>query len=237
MLSLRPHAQRGQTRIGWLQSAHSFSFGEYYDPRNLGFHTLRVINEDHIAPGRGFGTHPHRDMEILTWVLSGSLAHRDSLGNGSQIRPGELQRMSAGTGIQHSEVNPSPTDPVHLLQIWIKPARPGLAPSYEQQSFSAAGRANQWQRLASPEGRDGSVTIQQAVNLWTSDLTAGQTLDLIIPAGHAVWVQVISGQGRLNDQVIEAGDGVALEQTERLQFETGESPLSVLVFDMSPVTK
>src|SRR5262245_32286979 len=170
----RPAAARGQTELGWLDSRHSFSFGDYFDPDNMGFRSLRVINDDQVAPGQGFGMHPHRDMEIVTYVLSGALEHRDSLGTGEVIRPGEVQRMTAGTGIRHSEFNPSPTEPVHLLQIWLLPERRGLEPSYEQKAFPESERRNRWRLVASPDGRDGSVTIRQDAAMSVTTLDPGK---------------------------------------------------------------
>src|SRR4051812_46675599 len=174
MITIRPAAQRGHTDFGWLDSWHTFSFGDYMDYDHMGFHSLRVINDDKVAPGGGFPTHPHRDMEIITWVLDGALEHKDSIGTGSVIRPGELQRMTAGTGIQHSEFNASKADPVHLLQIWIYPEKRGLAPSYAQKSFPAAERKGQLKLVASHDGRDGSVSFHQDASLYAAALAPGQ---------------------------------------------------------------
>src|SRR5438552_2530700 len=176
MIQVRPAAERGQTRISWLDSRHTFSFGDYWDPRHMGYRSLRVINDDRVAPGGGFGTHPHRDMEIVTYVLDGALEHKDSLGTGSVIRPGELQRMSAGTGIRHSEFNASATEPVHLYQIWLLPEKRGQAPSYEQKPFDPAARAGRWQLVASPNAAEGSLTIHQDARLFLANIATGQTV-------------------------------------------------------------
>src|SRR5215212_4223284 len=193
MIRVRKASERGHFNHGWLDTYHTFSFGRYYDPRQMGFRALRVINEDRVRPGRGFGTHPHEDMEIVTYVLDGALAHRDSLGTGSTIRPGELQRMTAGTGITHSEFNPSATEPVHLYQIWLLPEREGLEPSYEQKAFPEAGRRNRLRLVASPDGAEGSLAIRQDARLYLATLDGGRwILHDLAPSRHA-WLQVLRG--------------------------------------------
>jgi redox-sensitive bicupin YhaK (pirin superfamily) len=231
MLTIRPAAERGHAHIDWLDSHHSFSFGEYYDPKHMGFRSLRVINDDVIAPGGGFGTHPHRDMEIVTWVLDGALEHRDSLGTGSVIRPGEVQRMSAGTGIRHSEFNASTSTPVHLLQIWLLPERAGLPPSYEQKSIPLDDGAG-LHLIASPDGRAGSVTIHQAADVWAGRLASGAEATHALAAGRHAWVQVARGDVHLNGQALHAGDGAALSNETTIALRA-DSDSEVLVFDLA----
>lgn len=210
MITLRPADQRGYFQNEWLESWHSFSFGEYYDAAHMGFAALRVINDDRVAPGQGFATHGHRDMEIVTYVLAGALEHKDSLGNGSVMRPGDVQRMSAGTGIRHSEFNHSRAEPVHLLQIWILPEREGLPPGYEQTHFPVMERQGTLRLVGSRDGRDGSVTIHQDVNLYASVLSAGETVTQMTVPGRHVWVQVARGNVTLNGVKMQAGDGAAV---------------------------
>src|SRR5436190_521504 len=198
MIGVRLAEDRGRTAIDWLDSRHSFSFNDYYDPRHMGFRSLRVINDDRVAPAAGFGAHPHRDMEIITYVLSGALEHRDSLGSGEVLRPGEVQRMTAGTGIRHSEFNPSETEPVHLLQIWLLPERTGLTPGYEQKAYPEAERRGRWRLVASPDGRDGSVTVHQDAAMSVTILDAGQTVMYELARGRHAWVQVARGAVTLN---------------------------------------
>jgi redox-sensitive bicupin YhaK (pirin superfamily) len=232
MMRIRRSAERGQTQIGWLDSRHTFSFGDYFDPAQVEFRALRVLNEDWVQPGQGFGTHPHRDMEIVTYVLSGSLEHRDSLGTGSLIRPGDLQRMTAGTGVRHSEFNPSATDPVHLVQIWLRPERAGLKPSYEQKAFPEAERQGRLRLVASPTGADGSLTIRQDASLYLTTLGAGAEVAHPLAPGRHAWVQILRGAVDLNGQSVAAGDGVAVSDERVLTFRsTGES--EVLVFDLA----
>ncbi len=231
MITIRPRGQRGRTALHWLESAHTFSFGDYYDPAHQGFRALRVINEDLVAPGTGFGMHPHRDMEIVTYVLSGSLQHRDSLGTGSVIRPGEVQRMTAGTGILHSEHNPSPSEPVHLLQIWLLPERRGLKPSYEQKAFPESERQGRLRLVASREGRDGSVTIHQDVKLFVGLLDAGERVRNELGAGRHAWVQVARGAVTVNGQKLQAGDGAALADEPAVEL-SAQAPSELLLFDM-----
>lgn len=230
MITLRKSADRGAGNHGWLDSKFSFSFAEYRDPRHMGFGPLRVINEDRIAPAAGFPTHPHRDMEILTWVLSGAVAHRDSEGNQAVIRPGELQRMSAGTGIQHSEFNASATDPLHLLQIWILPAARGLKPGYEQTAFTDLdGRLR---LVAAPDGRDGAVTIHQDAELYAARLAEGQQVAFTPKPGRIQWVQIARGATALNGQVLQQGDGAAVDGETALTLRA-EQPAEILLFDMA----
>jgi redox-sensitive bicupin YhaK (pirin superfamily) len=191
MIRVRRASERGHFDHGWLDTFHTFSFARYYDPGHMGFRSLRVINEDRVAPGRGFGTHPHEDMEIVTYVLSGALAHRDSLGTGSTIRPGELQRMTAGTGITHSEFNPSDAEPVHLYQIWLLPEREGLEPSYEQRAFPEDERRNRLRLVASPDGQDGSLSIRQDARLYLATLDGGREASHELAPGRHAWVQVL----------------------------------------------
>jgi hypothetical protein len=229
--TIRRAHERGGSELGWLSSAHSFSFGEYHDPAHMGFRTLRVINEDHVAPGKGFGAHPHQDMEILTWVLDGALRHEDSLGTGSVIRPGDLQRMSAGTGVVHSEWNASDAEPVHFLQIWILPAERRLAPSYEQRSFAAGELRNRLHLVASVDGDEGSVRVNQAAWLRVAALDAGCRVKQALLPGAGTWLQVARGQVRQGGDLLEAGDGVALEGASTLELEAA-APAEVLLFEL-----
>ena len=231
MITVRRAAERGHTRIDWLDSWHTFSFGDYYDPRHVEFRALRVINEDHVAPGAGFGTHPHRDMEIVTYVLAGALEHRDSLGNGSLIRPGEIQRMSAGTGIRHSEVNASKSDPVHLLQIWIQPERAGLAPGYEQRPLPPEVRGG-LRVIASRDGRDGAVTIHQAAEIHAARLAPGEAATHALAPGRHAWVQVARGNLTANGEALHAGDGAAVSD-ERAVTLRADADAEVLLFDLA----
>lgn len=209
-LTIRRSADRGRTRIDWLDSYHTFSFGDYFDPAHMAFRSLRVINDDIIAGGGGFGEHPHRDMEIITWVLDGALQHRDSLGHGAVIRPGRLQMMSAGKGIRHSEFNASQTEPVRLLQIWISPRARGLTPRYDQGDFDLASRTNRLCLVASGDGRDGSVRIEQDADVFVATLQPEATVSKAIDANRHVWVQVARGQVRVNGEVLDQGDAASL---------------------------
>ena len=231
MITLRPAAARGRTRLGWLDSRHSFSFGEYYDPRRTGFGPLLVINEDRVAPGAGFPTHGHRDMEIVSYVLEGALAHKDSIGNGAVIRPGEVQRMSAGTGILHSEFNPSTDAPVHFLQIWIEPERAGLAPSYEQKAFDAAERRGRLRLVASRDGRGGSVTIHRDVDLYAALIAPGDRLTHALGEGRGAWLQLTAGAASVNGTPLGTGDGAALGGEPALVIE-GNATGEILLFDL-----
>lgn len=232
MIHIRRSAERGHFDHGWLDTRHTFSFAEYQDPKFMGFRALRVINEDRVEPGRGFGTHPHRDMEIFTFVLDGELAHKDSMGNGSIIRPGEVQRMSAGTGITHSEANPSQFNPVHLLQIWILPEQAGLKPSYEQKPFPDPLRRDRLCLLASRDARDGSVTIHQDVDLYASALSEGQALEHPFKPGRAGWLQLAGGRVELNGQALAAGDGAAIEGESSIHIRAGDES-ELLLFDLA----
>lgn len=224
---------RGLADFGWLKSRHTFSFGDYHDPANMGFGPLRVINEDRVAPGKGFGAHPHRDMEILSWVLDGTLEHKDSLGTGAQIRPGELQRMSAGTGVVHSEFNASPTDPVHFLQIWILPERQGLAPGYEQHRFDAADLADRWCLIASGTPRDGALKVHQDVDLYATRLAAAHELSHVPAAGRKLWLQVARGSVEVDGEVLNAGDAAAWTDAAKLVVRAADDA-ELLLFDMTP---
>ena len=231
MITIRPGDERGVANFGWLDSRHSFSFGHYHDPNHMGFGVLRVINEDRVKPGTGFDTHGHRDMEIVSYVLDGALEHKDSLGTGSVIRPGEVQRMTAGTGIRHSEYNSSTTDAVHFLQIWILPEREGLAPGYEQKAISDADRRGRLRLIGSQDGRDGSVTIHQDVDLYAGLFGAGETTRLDLRPGRSVWVQVARGAVDVNGAPLAPGDGAAITDSDAVEIE-GRNGGEVLVFDM-----
>ena len=231
MLTLRASQDRGSASFDWLESKHSFSFGSYYDPDHMQFGPLRVINEDWIDPAAGFGMHGHKDMEIITYVLDGALEHRDSLGSGSVIRHGDVQRMSAGTGIRHSEFNHSKTEPVHLLQIWIEPERAGLTPSYEERAF--AGTIGPGLTLiASRDARDGSLTIHQDVDLYAARPSAGDRIDHAPAAGRKIWVQTARGEIEVNGQRLEAGDGLAIEDETSVTV-LARSDAEFLLFDMN----
>jgi redox-sensitive bicupin YhaK (pirin superfamily) len=229
---VRKAGERGHTDWGWLDSRHTFSFGDYYDPLNMGFRTLRVINDDHVTAGSGFGTHGHSDMEILSYVLEGALEHRDSIGTGSVIRPGEIQMMRAGTGVTHSEYNSSKTDPVHFLQIWILPDRRGLAPAYDQKPIDREAARRGFALLASKDGRHGSLRISQAVDLWLALLEEGERRELKLEPGRHAWVQVAGGSVVLDGHELGEGDGVALSGTERVSL-AGKGSAEVLVFDLA----
>lgn len=230
MITIRKSQERGHANHGWLDSYHSFSFANYYDPNYMGFKSLRVINEDKVQPTRGFGTHPHRDMEIITYVLEGSLEHKDSIGNGSIIRPGDVQKMSAGTGILHSEYNPSESEWVHLLQIWIVPNQRNLQPSYEQKNYSVEEKQNQLRLIASPDGKDNSVTVYQDMNLYASVLEAGNNVSYELLPNRQGWVQVIRGNLQLNDVILEAGDGAAIVDESYVKMVAKDSS-ELLFFD------
>lgn len=232
MITVRRADARGHFDFGWLDTYHTFSFGEYHDPAHMGFRSLRVINEDFVAPGEGFGTHPHRDMEILTYVLEGALAHRDSMGNGSTIRPGEVQRMSAGTGVTHSEHNHEKAGATHLLQIWILPDRPGHPPSYEQKAFADAERRDALRLVASGDGRSGSVTLHQDADLYATLLAPGGRVEHRPAPGRGQWVQVARGEIALNGVALGPGDGAAVEGEAALTLEAS-GPAEVLLFDLA----
>ena len=232
MITLRPSNERGHANHGWLDSYHTFSFANYYDPEHMGFRALRVINEDRVAPGRGFGTHPHRDMEIISYVLSGSVAHKDSMGNAATIQTGEVQRITAGTGIAHSEFNPSDADPVHFLQIWILPDTPGLTPSYDEKVFSTADKQGQWRQVASHNPVEGAVHINQDVDIYATVLTTGDRQPFELHPGRYGWVQVASGKISLNGHSLEAGDGAAISDETLLDIQA-HSDAEVLLFDLA----
>jgi len=232
MLNIRKSEERGHAQHGWLDSHHTFSFASYHDPRFMGFGHLRVINEDRVLPGQGFGTHPHRDMEILTYVLEGELQHRDSMGNGSVIRPGDVQHMSAGSGVTHSEYNPSKTESVHFLQIWILPQSSGGAPSYDQRHFAVGDRQNRLRLVASADGRDGSIRVRQNISLYASVLEPGATVEHTIPTGRKAWVQVARGTLDLEGRQLSAGDGVATDDPSTLNLRA-TSAAEVLLFDLA----
>jgi quercetin 2,3-dioxygenase len=232
MLTLRKAATRGHADHGWLNSFHTFSFANYYDPAYMGFRALRVINEDRVAAKQGFPPHSHRDMEIISYVLEGALEHRDSMGNSSVIRPGDVQRMTAGTGVTHSEYNHSVTESVHFLQIWVLPNAQDLAPGYEQKAYSAAEKQGQLRLIASRDGRDGSVTVHQDLNLYATVLAAGELVNLAVPIDRHLWVQTLRGTVLVNGEMLEQGDGAALEAETALEI-IGKEPSEVLVFDLA----
>jgi redox-sensitive bicupin YhaK (pirin superfamily) len=233
MIHLRKSSERGHFDFGWLDTRHTFSFSEYYDPRFMGFRSLRVINEDRVAPGQGFPTHPHQSMEIFTYVLDGALEHKDSMGNGSVIKPGDVQRMSAGRGITHSEYNASKAAPVHFLQIWILPKERGGEPGYEQRHFSAEDKAGRLRLVMSPDGREGSVRVQQDVEIHAARLEPGQTVEKVLAPGRHGWLQVARGGVALNGQAMYQGDGAAITEESSLQLEGLEKGTELLLFDLS----
>ena len=232
MITIRKSEDRGHFDLGWLDTYHTFSFDQYYDPAHMHFRTLRVINEDRVAAGQGFPTHSHRDMEIITYILSGILEHRDSMGNGSVIRPGDVQRMSAGTGVAHSEYNPSESEGVHLLQIWIMPRERNLPPGYEQKAFTEDERRGRWRLVASPDGRDGSVTIQQDARLYATIADANSTIEHSFDANRYGWAQVGRGTVSINDVELKQGDGAALRNESLIKL-TAHDDAEVLLFDLA----
>jgi len=232
MIKLRRADDRGHTRLSWLDSRHTFSFGDYYDPQHMGFSQLRVINEDRVQPGKGFGTHSHRDMEIITYVLEGAVAHKDSTGTSSVIRVGDVQRMSAGTGISHSEYNASQTELVHFLQIWIIPGETGLVPGYEQQAIPLDKNRGRWTLIASKKGRDGSVTVHQDVDVWTARFSPEEQATFRLKPSRQAWIQMARGAGTLNGTLLRAGDGAATSQEEILEVKAVETA-EFLMFDLA----
>jgi redox-sensitive bicupin YhaK (pirin superfamily) len=232
MINIRRSNERGGGDYGWLNTRHTFSFDQYHDPRFMGFRSLRVINEDRVAPGEGFPTHPHRDMEIITYILEGALEHKDSLGTGSVIRPGDGQRMSAGRGIRHSEMNPSPTEEAHLLQIWIMPDRAGHEPSYEQKAFPDEEKRGKLRLIAGTDGKDGSVTIHQDARLYVTLLSPGQEVIHSLANGRHVWLQVAKGAVELNGKPLKQGDGAAVSDESKLVI-NGVEDAEVLLFDLA----
>ena len=231
MIELIPSQTRGEANHGWLKAKHTFSFAEYHNPERVHFGPLRVINEDRIAPGQGFGTHPHKDMEIVTYPIAGAIEHKDSMGNGTVISAGEIQRMTAGTGVQHSEFNHSKDDELHLLQIWMFPEQKDLEPGYEQKMFSREEKLNQLRLIASRDGRDGSVTVHQHVDLYASILETGAEVELVIADSNKVFVQVVRGDISVNGQDATAGDGAQITNQDQLMI-TGQSEAEFLLFDM-----
>lgn len=231
-MTIRPAEQRGHANHGWLDSHHTFSFADYHDPRHMGFRALRVINEDRVQPERGFGTHPHRDMEIVSYVLEGGLEHKDSMGTGSVIRPGEVQRMSAGTGVTHSELNTSKSEIVHFLQIWLIPRERGIKPGYEQKVFPREEKQGRLRVVASPDGRDGSVTIHTDAVVHVGLFDQGESAELPLASGRHAWVQVARGKVRVNGEDLSAGDGAALSEEASVRVE-GILGGEVLVFDLA----
>jgi redox-sensitive bicupin YhaK (pirin superfamily) len=232
LLTPRLAGDRGRADFGWLDSRHTFSFGQYHDPAHMGFGPLRVINDDRVAPGGGFPTHPHRDMEIITYVLEGALEHRDSLGVGSVIGRGDVQRMSAGTGIRHSEFNASQTEPVHFLQIWILPDRDGLAPSYQQKNFGDPEKRGQFRLIAARDGRDGAVVMHRDVDLYAALVGPSDTLRHCFEPGRIAWLHVARGCVRLDDQEFNQGDGVAIRDASGLTLAGVSAEAEILLFDM-----
>jgi redox-sensitive bicupin YhaK (pirin superfamily) len=232
MITIRKAEERGHFDFGWLNTYHTFSFDQYYDPNHMAFRSLRVINEDVVQPGHGFPTHGHRDMEIVTYILEGALEHRDSMGTGSIIRRGDAQRMSAGTGVRHSEANPSPDTPVHLLQIWILPSEQGIQPEYEEKKFSEDEKRNKLCLVVSPDGSDGSVRIHQDAKIYASLLDEGQGVGHVLDGGRHAWLQVAAGSVNLNDISLKQGDGAAVSQESNIRINAQE-PAEVLLFDLA----
>ena len=232
MITVSPGNERGSSKFDWLDSRHTFSFGDYYDPQNMGFSDLRVINEDRVVPGAGFPAHSHRDMEIITYVLDGALAHKDSTGTSSVIRVGDVQRMSAGTGISHSEYNASQTEPVHFLQIWIIPEKMGLKPGYEQRSFDLQKNRGRWVLVAAPDARDGAVTLHQDAELWLAALPEGEQLTYSPKPGRQAWLQVVRGRVTISGTILSAGDGAAIDDEARVDLRA-LSDSEILLFDLA----
>lgn len=232
MITIRRAGERGHFDFGWLNTYHTFSFDQYYDPEHMSFRSLRVINEDRVAAGRGFPTHSHRDMEIITYILEGALQHRDSMGNGSVIRPGDVQRMTAGTGVSHSEANPSQSDPVHLLQIWIMPNERNLKPGYEQKAFADEELKGKLRLIASPDARDGSVMIHQDARVYASKLNEGAAIEHRLESGRHAWIQVARGSVEVNGEKLEQGDGAAISEEASIKSRA-ETPSEILLFDLS----
>lgn len=232
MIKLRRGSDRGHTKLSWLDSRHTFSFGDYHDPQHMGFSDLRVINEDRVVPSAGFPTHSHRDMDIITYVLEGALAHKDSTGTSSVIRVGDVQRMSAGTGISHSEYNASQSEPVHFLQIWIIPNKTGLLPGYEQRAFSLDEQRGKWTLIAAKDGRDGSVTVHQDVDVWAARFSPGEQSSFPLKPSRNIWTQVARGAVMLNGMSLSAGDGAAVSEENTLELKALDGA-EILVFDLA----
>ena len=236
MITGRPAQARGNVNLGWLDSKHTFSFGSYYDPNHMGFASLRVINEDRVQPGKGFGTHSHQDMEIISYVLEGELEHQDSIGNGSVIRPGDVQIMSAGKGIAHSEFNASSTNSVHFLQIWITPDRVGIEPSYEQKHFTLRENQGRLRLVASPNGQEDSVIIHQDAYLYLAALKNGDRLNYNTDSSRSLWLQVATGSVEINAQALKAGDGAAITQETQSAIAATQNDTEILLFDLADLT-
>ena len=232
MINIIRSDTRGSANHGWLDAKHSFSFADYHDPDRMGFGSLRVINEDRIKPGKGFGTHPHRDMEIITYIVNGAIEHKDSMGNGTVIRAGEVQRMTAGTGVTHSEFNHSNEEELHLLQIWVLPEQPSLTPGYEQKLFTTADKADQLKLIASRDGRGESIKVHQEVDLYASVLSPGSELTHAFAAGRSGWLQVVSGQIEVDGEMLSAGDGAAISDVETIDIKAVEQS-EFLLFDLA----
>jgi redox-sensitive bicupin YhaK (pirin superfamily) len=232
MMQLRKSGDRGHADHGWLNTYHTFSFADYQDPSHMGFRSLRVINEDRVLPGMGFGTHSHRDMEIISYVLEGALEHKDSMGNGEVLKPGEFQRMSAGTGVRHSEFNPSMTDPVHFYQIWLLPQRNGIPPSYEQKFFAEDEKRDKLRIVASPDGAEGSLTINQDAKVYLATLNAGKALNHTMLPGRHAWLQVLRGSIKVNGKLLETSDGLAISDEQNLNI-NGERSAEIMMFDLA----
>ena len=233
MINIRSAQARGNANFGWLDSKHTFSFGSYYDPNHMGFSNLRVINEDKVQPGQGFGTHSHKDMEIISYVLEGELEHKDSIGNGSVIRPGDVQRMSAGKGIAHSEFNASNKDLVHFLQIWIVPETNGIAPSYEQKNFSLAEKQGKLKLVASPDGRDNTVTIHQDASLYVAVLNKEEKVTYNPNSNRSVWIQIARSSATINGKAVNTGDGAAITQEQAIEIIATSNDTEILLFDLA----
>ncbi len=231
-MTIRKATDRGHAKHGWLDSHHTFSFADYHDPKHMGFRSLRVINDDRVEGGQGFGAHSHRDMEIISYVLEGELAHKDSMGTGETIRPGDVQRMSAGTGVQHSEFNASKKDEVHFLQIWLLPDQKNIKPGYEQKTYSEADKRGKLRLVASPDGAEGSITIHTDAKLYAGLFTEGEAAELAIPKGRGAWLHVAKGKVRINGKDVGAGDGVAIENENTVRIE-GVADGEVLAFDLA----
>lgn len=232
MIEIRKASERGHADHGWLKTYHTFSFGGYHHPKYMGFRSLRVINEDRVAPGQGFGEHAHNDMEIVSYVLDGALEHKDSLGNGEVLKPGEFQRISAGTGITHSEFNPSESEPTHFYQIWLLPKSRGIEPSYEQKYFADTELNNALRLVASPDGRNGSLSIHQDTSIYLSKINSGNTISYSIPSGRHAWLQVLRGSLTLNDRTLDTSDGAAISNETELNI-TASSDGEFMLFDLS----
>lgn len=232
MITVRRAADRGSVNLGWLDSKHTFSFGDYYDPNHMGFGKLRVINDDHVEPGQGFGTHPHRDMEIVSYIIDGALEHKDSMGNGSVMRAGDVQRLTAGTGIRHSEFNHSNDEQVHFLQIWIEPQENSLEPGYQQKSFSRDEKLNQLRLVVSRDGRQGSLRIHQDADLYASVLSAGAEVTHKFESGRRGWLQVVNGSITVNGEALGTGDGAAIENTADLSLHS-KADSEFVLFDIA----